>query len=304
MNAFALPKDGEIFVDQVLERCNNLIASGIWDGFSRVRLDTWMKNFQSALERYFGACILDALIFRSQKQTVALMEHLFERAIPDLQRQYPCSDGDFWLEALQRNTLGPDPHLRLIPVIKRSDPPAKSGPALARLYRRHLQIGQHWMIWPWQITWARQVGIKKFLFIDDFLGTGQQFSEFAEQFGLQHSLQGCYALYAPLVAHKRGIDHLKKTCPDLHVVSVEVIDDSYSVFSGNSLCFNDGLNTPLTARSFYDSLVQRAQFPVRPEALRGYGKLSLCYAFAHATPDNSLPIIWAEGPGWKPLLEP
>ena len=302
---FTVPTDGEIFVEQVLGRCKNLISSGIWEGLGQIRLDTWMKNFASGKERYFGACVLDSLIYRSEKQTVALMEHLFQRTLPDLTRRVPpaASNSTPWLVLLQSPTYGPDPFLRVVPVIGWDDPPAKSGPALARLYRRHFSMNQEWMIWPWQIEDAKRGGINRFLFVDDFLGTGEQFCGFAQQFNLSASLKGCYGVYAPLVAHATGVTEVKKCLPGLHVVAVEVIDDTYSLFSNDSPWFRDGVNSPQAAREFYDSLVARLRFPIKPEALRGYGKLSLAYAFSHATPDNCVPIIWSEANNWKPLLE-
>lgn len=303
--AFTVPRDGEIFIEQVLERCKSLISSGIWEGVGQVRLNTWMKNFTSVEERYFGACVLDSLIYRSEKQTIALMEQLFRGALTDYMRREPPPGNAAipWLDLLRSSSFDPDPLLRVVPVIGWDDPPTKSGPALARLYRRHLSLNQNWMIWPWQIDLAKRVGINRFLFIDDFLGTGEQFDEFAQQFGLSASLQGCYGVYAPLVAHTAGIRKVKQCLPDLHVVSVEAIDDSYSLFSDDSTWFEDGVNSPQVAREFYDSLVARLEFRIKPEALRGFGKLSLAYAFNHATPDNCVPIIWSEGKNWKPLLE-
>jgi hypothetical protein len=159
------------------------------------------------------------------------------------------------------------------------------------------------MIWPWLIDHSRAVGIKCFLFIDDFLGTGEQFCDFAQYFKLSASLRDCYAVYAPLVAHKAGVAEAEKCVPGLRIVAAEVIDDSYSLFSEESPWFGDGVNSPRVAREFYEGLLARAQFPIKREALRGYGKLSLAYAFSHATPDNCLPIIWSEGRDWKPLLE-
>jgi len=304
-SSFSIPKDGEMFVDVVLERCRNLVDSGIWDGqFSHVRLDTWMGNFATQTERYFGACVLDALIYRSERQTVALMEQLFERIIPDLVRRFPpapvndCS----WLEKPREPLQMPSPQLRVIPVLKLNDPPTKSGLLLGRLYRRALGLNDAWMLWPWLIEHSKNVGIKQFLFIDDFLGTGDQFCEFVDQFSLVDRLKDCYAVYAPLAAHVKGIAKVKEKIPGLHVVAVEVIDQSYSLFSVESNWFNDQTNTPGAARTFYEQLVGRVLFPVKPEAIRGYGKLALAYAFSHATPDNCLPILWAAGPNWKPLL--
>jgi hypothetical protein len=242
-------------------------------------------------ERYFGACVLDSLIYRSEKQTIALMEQLFQRTIPDLLRRHspPGEVKQPWIELLRLSSIEPLQQLRIVPVIKSNDPPTKSGPALARLYRRHLAFQDQWIIWPNQLEFVKKSGITRFLFIDDFLGTGDQFCEFAHNFGLSASLQGCYSVYAPLVAYKGGIINIQQHLSNMHVVAAEEIDNTYSLFSDESPWFEDGVNTVPMARAFYDSIVARLNAPIKPEALRGYGKLSLAYAFNHATPDNCLP---------------
>lgn len=35
----------------------------------------------------------------------------------------------------------------------------------------------------------------------------------------------------------------------------------------------------------------------------GFGQLGLAYGFAHATPNNTLPIFWYETDNWAPLLD-
>src|ERR1051326_4729955 len=146
--AFTVPRDGEVFIEQVLDRCKNLISSGIWEGLQQVRLDMWMKNFISDTERYFGACVLDGLIYRSEKQTVALMQQLFQRTLVDLVRRHPPpgGTGSSFFEMLRQPFSPPGPMLRVVPVIRWGDPPTKSGPALARMYRRHLGLNEQWMV--------------------------------------------------------------------------------------------------------------------------------------------------------------
>jgi hypothetical protein len=264
-----------------------------------------MNNFSTPTEKYFAATILDALIYRSEKQTIALMESLFQRTLPDLLRKHPPTTPALtpWIDCLRRSSILSPPPICLVPVIKATDSPAKSGPALCRLYRRHLGLNQAWMIWPWQISQYRTFGIEQFLFIDDFLGTGEQFCGFAKHFDLPTNLKGCYAVYGPLVAHSDGITAITKLLPGMHVAAVEVIDQSYSLFSDKSRWFQDSTNSPALACAFYDDLVKRASLPLRPEDLRGFGNLSLTYAFNHATPDNCLPLLWCEGANWRPLLD-
>ena len=44
-STFTLPKDGDIFTNSIIERCEHLIDAGIWDGLDAIRLNTWMKNW-------------------------------------------------------------------------------------------------------------------------------------------------------------------------------------------------------------------------------------------------------------------
>lgn len=305
MATFDLPNDGELFTQQILDRCDDLIASGVWEGIGHDRLGIWMNNFSTPTERYFAATILDALIYRSEKQTIALMESLFQRTLPDLLRKHPPATPAAmpWIDCLRTTNIFAPPPVRLVPVIRSDDSPAKSGPALCRLYRRHLGLNQAWMIWPWQIGICRAKGIMQFLFIDDFLGTGEQFCEFADYFKLSSNLKDCYAVYGPLVAHGDGIAAIAKHVPEIHVAAVETIDQSYSLFSDKSHWFQDSTNSPTLARVFYDDLVKKAAFQLKPETLRGFGNLSLTYAFSHATPDNCVPLLWCESANWKPLLD-
>ena len=85
-SAFVLPKDGAIYSDKIFNRCRDLIAYQVWSGIDVARLDAWINNFQTQEEQYFAACVLDALLYRSDDQTLALSKQLFQRVLPDAQR--------------------------------------------------------------------------------------------------------------------------------------------------------------------------------------------------------------------------
>lgn len=302
---FSLPEKGEIFTDLVLDRCKSLSAARVWEELSPLRLDTWMNNFVDPLERYFAACVMDALIYRSRRQTIALMEQLFQRSIVDLVRRSssPLIPSGPWLEILASRSTKEDPQIRLVPVLRPSDPPTKSGPVLARLYRQHFGFNDKWMIWPWAISEAKASGTKVFIFIDDFLGTSQQFQDFANQFDLAHQLEGAYPIYAPLVAHQRGLTLLKDRLSYINVCSAEVLDDTHSLFARGSRHFSDGVNSPPLALRYYQELLRRKQILVSHRFKMGYGRLALAYSFQHATPNNCLPLLWMPFPNWEPLFE-
>lgn len=63
---FSVPRDGGLFITDISERCASLIDVGIWEGITRTQLAAWLTNFETDAEKYFAACVLDTLIFRSE----------------------------------------------------------------------------------------------------------------------------------------------------------------------------------------------------------------------------------------------
>jgi hypothetical protein len=301
---FALPKNGELFTDTIIRRSEDLIESGIWEGFEKVKLDTWLLNFTNTTEKYFAACILDAFIYRSERQTIALMKQILQRSIPDCLRlsnpvQGPSSN---WFEQLVENGNEKDPKIRIVPVIRDSDPPTKSGPLVARLYKRKMNINDKWMIWPWQISDAVKAGIQTFLFIDDFLGTGRQFYNFSNRFNLTAELSKSFAIYAPLVAHDKGVRFLRDKTPFIKVCSAESLDNTHSLFHQKSKWFNDGSNSPASALTYYKGILINNRLTYSKNRSQGFGKLCIAYSFQHAIPNNCISILWNKSNSWKPLL--
>jgi hypothetical protein len=303
--AFRVPRQaGALYIERIQRRCHRLIDSSIWAGLSRVQFDAWWTNFVSDEQRYFAACILDALIYRSDPQTVALMQQLFQRALPDAFRQRPPVPGvprDL-LAALSGSGNEPPP-IRLVPVIRSGDSPTKSSHHIARQYRRKLLIDKQWIIPPEKIAEAREAGATLFIFIDDFLGTGRQFRRFAEQHEIARSLDQAVGVYAPLVAHVRGVRHLARRLPHIPVVAGELLTDSHSLFHERAPWFNDGVNTSVGARSFYFQLLRERGLNPAADFRLGYGRLSLAYCFEHGVPNNCLPILWHATANWRPFLE-
>lgn len=301
--AFALPKHGLTFPLDIVSRSNDLIARGIWSGIKPVRLNRWFKNFNTDEERYFAACVLDNLIYRSDEQTTALAIHLFRRSLIDLARRDPPEKGAIasdWLNDLRE---GSSP-VRLVAAVKRSDFTHKSAHLISRLMKRQLAVKPQWIAKPWELGQHIKTGAKIFVFVDDFLGTGRQFRELVEQESLQWIFSSAYIVYAPFVAHEFGVRTLKREFPQLRIASAELLDERHGMFESQSRCFDDGVNTPEAARDFYLQLIQQKGLKVQQINSLGFGGLGLAYAFEHAIPDNNLPILWALGnQTWTPLFD-
>lgn len=302
---FTLPKDGQTYHTDIFDRCTELINFGIWGGLHLSRFRSWITNFKTDEEKYFAACVLDNLIYRSKDQTIALLEQLFQRVIPDLTRLDPSPIGNLQDCLIDLRNGSKDPGIRLVTAVKQQDPPTKSAHEIARFMRRYLSISETWMIKPWEIASLVGRGITVFIFIDDFLGTGEQFEELLSAERIDPVvLSKIYAVYAPVTSHEKGVAELTRKFPKLRVRSVESLTPSYGVFSATSTCFSDGTNTPDLAKMFYYDLLKKNSIAIGGPNRRGFGHLELTYAFEHATPDNSLPILWwPHSAAWTPLFD-
>ena len=299
---FKLPKDGAIYTESVFKRCRDLVRYDVWSGIELSRLDGWITNFETPEERYFAARVIDTLIYRSKQQTLALMKQLFQRVIPDLARRQglnKCLCSVY--QSLKNRNI--DPCVRIVPVIPPNHPPTKSGPTIARMLKRQLRFCEEWIVHPKDVS-GEDGQIDSIVFVDDFLGTGEQFSEFLSDTGLEPLLSAGCCIYAPLAAHTEGVNYLRTLYDDLHVEAVELLDKTHALFHEESGSFPDGVNSTEDAREFYYKLLEDRKIEIGGPNRRGFGHFELTYVFEHAVPDNSLPILWwCDSGDWRPLFD-
>ena len=299
---FGVPPYGYGFDSRILTRSLALIDRGIWGGLKPVRLKRWLKNFETDEERYLAACVLDALIYRSDDQTTALLLHLFQHSLIDLTRRTPTALGPIedWLSTLRASRSG----IRLVAAVKQSDPPHKSAHLISRLMKRQLSVRPQWIAKPWELRQHMLTGAKVLVFIDDFLGSGKQFEELLKQERLEWLFSVATVIYAPFVAHVEGIAYLEKIYPLLRISAAEVLDQKHQLFHPSCSSFRDDRNSPEGAEAFYYEFLIRKGIPLSSADRLGFGGLGLTYVFEHAVPDNNLPILWWPGNGnWAPLFD-
>jgi len=290
-----LPKDWQIYSSQIRDRCRDLIEYKIWGGIDLIKLDAWRHNFKTAEEKYFSACVLDSLIYRSNSQTYSLINQMLYKNLnnmfrilgePDLQNFPAC--------LIDRSA---DLLVRLVPAITKFSPVTKSSNEILRFMKRHFRVWENWMVNPWNIEKEIIKGVKAFIFIDDFLGTGHQFEEVILDSNLSDIIETNLIIYAPLIAHEEGISYLKSAYPSLNITYSEKLKKNSHSFFVNY--FEDEQNE---AKAFYiDMLAKRGITPGIGNQY-GYGDMELTFAFEHAAPDNSLQVLHERHDNWVPLF--
>lgn len=195
--------------------------------------------------------------------------------------------------------------------------PTDSGNLFCRKARDVLGISEAALLTPARALEEALAG-KIVVFLDDFLGSGNQMRETWQRpyrtdpphsFADLHSRKSNHAIYLTLVATHIGLANIDLECPQLVVRAAHILGEEYNVrnlarlpdlrgFSG----LDDRVHALLTKygpRLKLHPHMRKADFPVY-----GWRSLGLLLAFQHGVPDATLPIIWAEGPddSWTPLV--
>ena len=146
--------------------------------------------------------------------------------------------------------------------------------------------------------------IKRYIFIDDFCGSGSQAKDILENFiGNIKSLDPMIEVnYLMLFGTELGIENVRKLNIFNRVEAVFTIDDTFKAFSDTSRYFNDIMDDPLIEKKFSKGIANKYGKLLSDSPL-GYRDGQLLVGFHHNTPDNSLPILWCENLNWKPIFK-
>ncbi len=165
-----------------------------------------------------------------------------------------------------------------------------------QLFRRDAQGGRLTLRFP---------DVKRYVFIDDFCGTGTQGTTYLRDRVSdikkldKDIVAACYVLFAT----SRGIEKLKAETKFDEVACVYELDSTFKCFDDNSRYFADppaGID-----KSFAEVMSRVYGLALRPSLPLGYDNCQLLLAFHHNTPDNTLPIIWCDESGgvpWTPVF--
>ena len=151
----------------------------------------------------------------------------------------------------------------------------------------------------------RDASVSRIVFFDDIVGSGTQ----ARQY-LSKELKRIRAgdpnfefSFLALFATTEGLERLNT--PELfdgRATCLFELDSSFRAFSGNARYFADSPSW-FNAMGF-QSMARQYGASLQPRLPVGYKDGQLLLAFAHNTPDNTLPIFWDQGTQtqWHPIF--
>lgn len=152
----------------------------------------------------------------------------------------------------------------------------------------------------------RDPNINRYIFIDDFCGSGQQGTAYSSDIveDIKSFNPAIHVSYFVLFGTAAGMEVVRNNTAFDVVECVFELDDSFRCFSTSSRYFPSPWPTEITA-PFAKLMCQTYGNHLVPTAPFGYGNCQLLLGFEHNTPDNTLPIFWQDEPRgipWTPIF--
>lgn len=148
--------------------------------------------------------------------------------------------------------------------------------------------------------------VERYIFVDDVCGSGDTAVKYSR--GIVTELLAhkpdAKLQYLAMFATRKGIETVRATKFGPGSAAIFELDDSYSCLSANARILLDkpAHIDPATLEKVAISYGRL----LRPTFPGGWGDNQLLLGFQHNTPDNTLPIIWAEGNDtlpWTPAFK-
>jgi hypothetical protein len=158
-------------------------------------------------------------------------------------------------------------------------------------------------------------GPRPVIFVDDFVGTGNQFTgtwfrEVVTRSGTKTSfnaiagVRGMRFYYCQVLCTQDGMKEISLQCPTVELSPGHVLDETYSALSPNSRIWPTDLKS--SAIDFVETASKRAGIPDTdggsPDDWRGFEKKGLNLALLDTIPDSTLGMLRWNKNGWKPLM--
>ncbi|WP_409424609.1 MULTISPECIES: hypothetical protein [unclassified Pseudoalteromonas] len=282
----------DIYINEVVSKCEVLVKSGLWDDHEKLRVRGWLNNFDE-VDKYIAAKLLDRFIYYSNKHTDALLKAAYNSIGADQDKSL-CNMLD---DVIFTPVTGEEPN------------PTDSGHLICRKVRQLFNIPEAQIVdQPTALAFAKQG--KTIIFLDDFVGSGQQFEKTwirgidGDSFKKLNSHTNFNAIYLTILSTEIGKKHIESVAPQVKLLMAHVITDNYKVQNIN---FGDITQNQISAflMKYAPRLTPREQYMQNLNSkMYGFTLKGLLFSFEHSVPDATLPIFWSPGnDGWIPLIE-
>ncbi len=155
--------------EEVLAKCDYFTRVHLWPLRTALDPEAWLRNFRSG-EIEHAVYLLNAFMYFNRE----LVLEMFASSVQSISRR-ECRKGDSFITALSSWQQFFDRAI-IVPVAGDRDNPSDSGFSFARIARQHLGFDEMQILSPGDALSEIGKGPRPIIFVDDFVGTGSQFT--------------------------------------------------------------------------------------------------------------------------------
>lgn len=310
----------EISENSYIEKFYSL---GMWTA-SKIKAQSWLLNFTEE-DRKLAQVLLKNFLFFSDVMT----DSLFNSSIHNISNIISNSKNNnqsriqLWNDFLNR--------CYIVPIEGDTAHPTDSGNLFARKAKKNLHVSEDKIINYREVIRIFSHGLDfPILFVDDFIGSGNQFIEnWHKRISdpprcapaslaidalrrKQQNLPYREIYICCAVACEKGLNNIKQNCPGVTISAGSLLSEDYNLIENGAHWW--GVVEQQKMFTFIQKVSSSLGYSDddgQTTDWRGYNKLGLGIAFEHGTPDATLPIFRhsshnnssADATSWVPLVE-
>ena len=290
----------DILVKEVLDKCNVLKSSNFWLPEPSIRPRAWIDNFE-VKDKGIAAFLLDKFTFYNHMRTNDLLVATYNSIGDGLSKGPLSGTSSELIESLST---------AVFTLVTGENPnPTDSGHFFCRLARQNLEIPEDHIFTPEQAIAHCSYG-NTIVFLDDFIGSGDQFiktwkrringSSFEENFKYNKFT----AIYLAPITTEVGLKNIHDKMPNIAVCNAHILGKKSSI-QGMEVSKQKRDEILRFLGKYSNRLEPKEDYIANVPSYKifGYHNLGLMFGFEHSIPDATLPIFWAPGKDWEPLIE-
>ena len=290
----ALPTD--LTQEYLIGKCEYFSSIGIWPQKDVLDPERWLGNFLPG-EVDHALYLLNAFTYFAP----SLVDQIFSTSIRTIGRRMTKKQ---WTEFL--NSV-------IVTLVTGEEPNVTDSGHVFTRKARSFGIPEERIMSPEQAFNQIQRGFNgAVVFVDDFVGSGNQFIETwcrpfrtpYESFSALAPASQAKFYYCPAFCTQLGWNRISCACPEVAVNPGVFIPNNYGALAHDSIVWPSRLRS--TAEEFVRSASARAGIPdtggTEAEDWRGFASLGLTIAYEYSVPDATLPIMYWDDDGWRPLM--
>jgi len=299
--------------EDLLRKKIKRLSEAVWEGRAkRPEVDDWLvsfseRNLEGINEQVHMLHLLSNFLYFGIREIRELLRSLFQRLcqrplISEIRRQ---NADTIDIDLIERELQTAVARTRFLAVGN----PSESGQHLLYYFRQENNLSSE--LFPNQFELPGfsagnalhgPKSVDRYVFIDDLCGSGEQIEGFAKEVvdRIAGAHPGAEIGYFPVFATSEGLEHVRAHTRFTKVQCLMKLDSSFRCFADDSRFYDNA-----SIRRQAEDICRRYGSVLWASHPLGYRNCQLAIGFNHNTPDNTLPVFWAESPylaTWTPIF--